>query len=219
MHWSRSAGDEFRMLDGSPQQRDRPAGSHCPRARPGTMIPPGPSLTGQQISDLGHHRRRNEQRPPGEMHAGEQLHTRVVIVIGGERRRDQRAGVADDHVGRPKPSSSNSYDRAATSTRRAWPTPKNASGHGRSPPIRGDDEPQPAAEARPAQSPRLGTVPALSTGAAHRQVSGQHRPEPRSRSNLDVPAASRTTPPCRLRATSKLWTAPGGVRPVRSFDA
>ena len=54
------------------------------------------------------------------------------MIIANERCGDDRSGIAKDHAGRPKPSSSISSDRAATSARLALAAPKNAGGQGRS---------------------------------------------------------------------------------------
>lgn len=161
------------------------------------------------------------------MHAGEQLHTCAVIVVGGERRRDpagwyrRRSHQTTEALVEQllRPSRNIGPPRPARTEERRRPTNDR-------PPTRDDGEPQPA-EARHAQSPRLGTVPALSTGFRPPPVStGQHRPEPRSRSNLDAPAHHRLIQPLLAPphpavcgAASKLQTAPGGVRPVRPFDA
>src|SRR4029078_9377972 len=57
---------------------------------------------------------------------------RMVVVVVGQRRRDQRARVADDHTDRPKPSFNNSSLRAAMSVRRPDAAANHGGGHGRS---------------------------------------------------------------------------------------
>lgn len=75
----------------------------------------GPGFTSQEVPDLGDHGGRDQEFPVGGVHVGEQANARQVVGIIGQRGGDQRAGVADDHAGRPNPSSSSSSDRAATS--------------------------------------------------------------------------------------------------------
>src|ERR1039457_5409949 len=58
-------------------------------------------------------------------------HTGLVIRIVRQRGGHQRAGIADDHNGRPNPSPSRSSERAATSVVRLCPAPNQAGGHGR----------------------------------------------------------------------------------------
>ena len=55
----------------------------------------------------------------------------VVVVVVREGGRDERAGVADDHADRPKPSSSSSALRAAVSVRLPDAAPNQGGGQGR----------------------------------------------------------------------------------------
>jgi hypothetical protein len=65
------------------------------------------------------------------MQSGEQLDTLVMTIVVEQCGGNDRAGVTDDHAEWPKPSSSSSSARSATSVRPARPAPKNAGGHAR----------------------------------------------------------------------------------------
>lgn len=73
------------------------------------------SARAMEVPDLGDHGGRDQEFPVGGVHVSEQANARQVVGIIGQRGGDQRTGVADDHAGRPNPSSSSSSDRAPTS--------------------------------------------------------------------------------------------------------
>lgn len=65
--------------------------------------PPPATRPSEQVTHLGHHRRRNEDRTPCETQAGEQVRTGTVALIVAISGRNQRARVAHDHSGTPEP--------------------------------------------------------------------------------------------------------------------
>lgn len=94
-------------------------------------LDPSAGLAVEQVAHLCCDGARNQQPAVRQVQAGEQLDTLVVAIIAVESRSHDRPRVAQDHAGRPNPSSWISSDRSATSDRPALPAPKNAGGHGR----------------------------------------------------------------------------------------
>lgn len=93
---------------------------------------PCAGLGRQEVADLGHDRGGQHHLAVRQVEAGEQLHATVVVRVFGEGGRNQGAGVANDHVYRPKPSRSSSSLCAPTAEPSPSAIPNHAGGHGRS---------------------------------------------------------------------------------------
>lgn len=87
------------------------------------------SVARQEITNLGDDRAGDQEGSSRQVQTGEQLDALVMVSVVHQRRRDDWPGAANDHAGRPKPSSSSSSARSATSARPARPDPKDAGGH------------------------------------------------------------------------------------------
>ena len=122
----RRGGSGRSCRGGSSRDRRR----SCSRRRPlGVMVRPRQPREARS--------RTAQTRDRSQMRGGEQSHTRPVVNVPGQRRRDNRPGIDQHHAGRrPRPSAMISSTRSETSSDEPSANANHAGGH---PPPRPED--------------------------------------------------------------------------------